>query len=106
MTDSGTASEPIFISQRAYSFIKQMAVKTVEDALVELLTNVDDAYDKQIEGVLKGYCKEWTRICATKAHGHLAENAAALTAMKIFFGALTRDAGTQVYGYFEGIGVC
>jgi hypothetical protein len=37
--------EHIRISARAYSFIKQMAIRNVGDALVELLTNVDDAYD-------------------------------------------------------------
>lgn len=64
----------------------------------------DTEYDNQMEGVLKGYCAEWGRITSTKAHGHLAENANAQTAFKIFFGALKENAGTMLFGYFEGVG--
>lgn len=39
-------TERLVISSRAYSYIKQMAVRSVEDAVVELVTNADDAYDK------------------------------------------------------------
>jgi predicted DNA-binding WGR domain protein len=62
------------------------------------------AYRRQIEGTLKGYCKEWMRIHSSKAHGHLEDNAAAHTAFRIFFKAMRDDAGIHVYGYFEGVG--
>ena len=64
----------------------------------------DSAYSKQITSVLKGYCKEWTRITNTKAHGHLAENVHAQTAFRIFFGSLKDNTKTYVYGYFQGVG--
>jgi predicted DNA-binding WGR domain protein len=63
-----------------------------------------DAYRKQAEGVLKGYCKEWRRICGTKAHGHLADNSHAQTAFRIFFGALKDSTKLSFYCYFEGVG--
>jgi len=64
----------------------------------------DTEYDNQIKAVLNGYCKEWSRICSTKAHGALAGNAHAHTAFRIFFNALKDDAGTTIFGYFEGVG--
>jgi hypothetical protein len=66
--------------------------------------DLGDRYNKQIETILKGYCAEWQRICKTKAHGHLRDNAAAHTAFRIFFSDLKDNAGTYVYGYFEGVG--
>jgi predicted DNA-binding WGR domain protein len=57
-------------------------------------------YEKQAVGVLRGYIKEWKRICRTKAHGALADNAAAQTAAQIFFNALKDDAGIAVYNFF------
>ena len=36
----------IQFNERAYKFIKGSAVSSIIDALVELLTNADDAYDK------------------------------------------------------------
>lgn len=36
----------ILIDPRAYNYMKTAAVQNVEDALVELITNADDAYDK------------------------------------------------------------
>lgn len=35
------------VTQRAYRFIRQAAIKTVEDATVEMITNSDDAYAKK-----------------------------------------------------------
>jgi predicted DNA-binding WGR domain protein len=64
-----------------------------------------DAYQKQIEAVLKGYCREWTRIRSTKAHGHLDDNANAHTAFRLFFKSLEDNAGCYVSGYFAGVGV-
>lgn len=61
------------------------------------------AYEKQIEAVLNGYCAEWKRICGTKSHRALSDNASACTAFRIFFGGLMRNAGISVYGYFEGV---
>jgi len=63
-----------------------------------------DVYEKQIKEVLKGYLKEWKRICETKAHGALGENSAALTAAQIFFNALKDDAGISIYSAFRGVG--
>lgn len=64
-----------------------------------------DHYERQIEALLKSYCKEWGRILRTKAHGHLADNPAAINAMRIFFNDLVNNAGCYVSGYFEGVGV-
>ena len=61
-------------------------------------------YEKQIESILKGYCSEWSRICKTKAHGHLAGNANAQTAFRIFFNALKDDAGCQVWVFMSEAG--
>jgi len=36
----------ILIDPRAYNYMKMAAVQNVEDALVELITNADDAYDR------------------------------------------------------------
>jgi len=66
--------------------------------------DLGDAYDKQIEGVLKGYCAEWKRICRTKAHGHLADNGNAQTAFRIFFGDLKDNAGCQVWVFLSEAG--
>lgn len=52
MSDPTPTSEHLTISSRAYSYIKQMAVRTVEDAVVELVTNADDAYDKAMPAIL------------------------------------------------------
>jgi predicted DNA-binding WGR domain protein len=66
--------------------------------------DLGEAYEKQIEGVLKGFCKEWVRVTQTKAHGHLSDNATAHSAFKIFFNALKDNASCFVYGYFPGVG--
>jgi hypothetical protein len=42
MTDSSF----IQINERAYKYIRQFTIKSVEDAFVELITNSDDAYDR------------------------------------------------------------
>lgn len=41
-----TEPEFISISERAYKYIRQFTIKTVDDALVELITNCSDAYNK------------------------------------------------------------
>ena len=66
--------------------------------------DLDKEYNKQIRDMLASYCKEWQRICRTKAHGHLADNSNAQTAFKIFFNALKDDTKTYVYGRYAGIG--
>ena len=60
-----------------------------------------DAYRRQADGVLKGYCKEWKRICGTQAHGALADNSAAQTAFRMIFASLKDDAGITLYGYYN-----
>lgn len=64
----------------------------------------DAAYRTQIVSVLEGYCKEWKRILGTKAHGHLADNAQAHTAFRMFFSQLKDNAKLTVCGHFEGVG--
>jgi len=60
-----------------------------------------NAYEKQIEGVLKGYTKEWRRIRTSKTHGpNLGFSADA--AARIFFDALKRDTAICTFVYFEG----
>lgn len=66
--------------------------------------DLGDKYSKQIEALLKSYCSEWRRIRRTKAHGHLAENALAHTAFRLFFAAMKDNTKCYVCGYFEGVG--
>lgn len=61
--------------------------------------DLGNEYEKQIEIVLKGYAAEWARICKTKAHGHLADNAHAQTAYRIFFGEMKDLAACCVWVY-------
>ena len=45
MSESGKTF--IDISKRAYTYIRQAAIRDVEDAVVELITNSDDAYNRK-----------------------------------------------------------
>ena len=45
MTDT-TELEFVTLTERVYKYIRQYAIKTTEDALVELITNAIDAYNK------------------------------------------------------------
>ena len=67
--------------------------------------DLGDAYRKQVKAMLQSYCKEWQRICRSKAHGHLGDNANAQTAFRIYFGLLRDDSKCSIYGRFEGVGV-
>jgi hypothetical protein len=48
-------SEPSFINitERAYKYIRQFTIKSIDDALVELITNCNDAYNKSIQSSTK-----------------------------------------------------
>lgn len=61
-------------------------------------------YRDQMVAILEGYCKEWRRICSTKAHGHLADSASAQTGFRIFFNSLRDNTKLAVCGHFEGVG--
>lgn len=63
------------------------------------------AYRNQMISVLEGYCKEWKRILSTKAHGHLADNAQAHSAFRMFFNSLKDNTKEVVCGHFDGVGV-
>lgn len=63
-----------------------------------------NAYEKQIEAVLKGFCKAWARIRKTKAHRHLEDNAHAHTAFRLTFKAFKDASGIPIYGYYQGVG--
>ena len=49
MTTLTTEKQIIKIDPRAYNFMKSTAITNITDALVELLTNSDDAYQKNKE---------------------------------------------------------
>jgi predicted DNA-binding WGR domain protein len=59
----------------------------------------ENAYEKQIETLLKQYVAEFKRIKASKTHGPNLVSFAD-TAYRIFFQGLRSNAGCQVYGYF------
>ena len=42
----GNKKHFIHFDQRAYKFIRHIAIKDIDDALVELITNCDDAYNR------------------------------------------------------------
>ena len=57
----------INISERAYKYIRQFTIKNINDALVELITNATDAYNKTqyIERVIKINIYNESRITVT-----------------------------------------
>ncbi len=56
-----------------------------------------NGYDKQIEGVLASYCKEWKRICNSKTHSSNVIHSAAQSAYANLFYALRENAGIHTF---------
>ena len=46
--------QPLNIGSRAYKYIRMGAIKNINDALIELITNAHDAYNKD-ENLQKPY---------------------------------------------------
>ena len=90
---------PCFHAEKSEARCRKLCQQTLDKLNLIRASRWDlsyDAYEKQIETLLKGFVKGFTRVKESKTHGPN-WTAFAGNAARIFYHALERDAGIDIY---------